>query len=63
MCDKDVNTYYSTIQFVPECYKTQLVYCSNRYKTQRMCDEADNDSLAPLNLFLIGLLKVKCLKN
>ena len=40
-----------------------LVYCPNRYKTQRMCDEADNDSLAPLNLFLIGLLQVKCLKN
>ena len=23
MCDKAVDTYPSTIQFVPECYKTQ----------------------------------------
>ena len=29
MCDKAVNTYHSTIKFVPECYKTQ-----------EMCDQA-----------------------
>ena len=26
MCDKAVNTHLSTIQFVPECYKTQEMY-------------------------------------
>ena len=26
MCDKAVNTYPSTIEYVPYCYKTQLMY-------------------------------------
>ena len=26
MCDKAVNTHPSTIQFVPECYKTQEMF-------------------------------------
>ena len=51
MCDKVVNTHFSTIQFVPECYKTQEIchkafskgfhsffYIPERYKTQEMCD-------------------------
>ena len=59
MCDKAVNTHTSKIQCVPDCYKTQemcenvvsedpfmLVYCSNKYKNQRICDEAFDDSLA-----------------
>ena len=31
MCDKAVNTYPSTVQLVPD-----------QFKTQRMCDKADN---------------------
>ena len=31
MCDKTINAHYSTIHFVPECYKTQEI-----------CDEAFN---------------------
>ena len=39
------------------------VYCPDKYKTQRICDEAIDHSLAALKLFLIGLLQVKWLKN
>ena len=50
MCDKSINTHLS-IQFVPECYKTQemcdkavnrcffvFIYILDWYKTQEMCD-------------------------
>ena len=40
-----------------------LIYCPDRYKTQRMCDEAVDDCLTALKLLLIGLLQVKCFKN
>ena len=39
------------------------VYCPDKYKTQRICDEAIDHSPAALKLFLIGLLQVKWLKN
>ena len=39
-----------------------LIYCPDRYKYQTMCNEAVEDCLSALNLFLIGLLKVKFLK-
>ena len=51
MCDRDVDTYPSTIKFVPECHKIQEMYnkavnrcffvfnsISYQYKTQEMCD-------------------------
>ena len=51
MCDKAINTHSSTIQFVPESYKTQemcdktfnksffaFTYILDRYKTQDMCE-------------------------
>ena len=51
MCDKAVDTYPSTIKFVPECFVTQgmcdkavnkcfFVFdsISNQYKTQEMCN-------------------------
>ena len=51
MCDKPVNTYHSTIQFVLDCCKTQemcdkavnkyfffaFAYILDWYKTQEMC--------------------------
>ena len=40
-----------------------LVYFPDKYKTQRMCDEAVDDCHAALILFLTGLLRVKLLKN
>ena len=61
MCEKDVNIYDSTIQFVPDCYKTQkicdkvicedpfmLVKDPDRYKTQGTCDKVVHDCLAAL---------------
>ena len=51
ICDKDVDTHPSTIQFIPECYKTQemcylkqlidfFVFDSipGQYKIQEICD-------------------------
>ena len=53
MCDEAVNIYHSTIQFIPDCYKTQemcdkgvnkcfpaFVYIFDQYKTQGICDRA-----------------------
>ena len=61
--DKAVNTCPSTIEFVPECYKTKeceidvilfmIINCPDRYKTQRMFDEATDDCLATLK-FILG---------
>ena len=61
MCEKAVNIYDSTIQFVPDCYKTQkmcdkvicedpfmLVKDPDRYKTQGTCDKVVDDCLAAL---------------
>ena len=36
-----------------------IVYYPNKYKIQRMCDQAVNDCLAALK-FLIDLLQVRC---
>ena len=57
MCDKAVNTYTSTIKFIPECVMTQemcdkavnrcfFVFYSitNQYKTQEMCDRVGSDN-------------------
>ena len=56
MCDKVVNTHCSTIQFVPECWKTQkgviklltnvtciFWYSWSKRKTQEMCDRIISD--------------------
>ena len=40
-----------------------LKYCDDRYKTQEMCDKAGNTSLQIINVFLIGLLQIECLKK
>ena len=37
-------------------------FCPDRYKTQKMCDEAVDARLSALSLFLIGFLWVNCLK-
>ena len=77
MCsNKAVDNYPHTLQFAPECFKTQIsvlklliniklkkcvaelflkilsliVYCPDKYKTQRMRDEAVGNSLAALKL-------------
>ena len=42
MCDKVVNTHSFTIEFVPECYKTQ-----------KMCGNAFNKSFIALFIFVI----------
>ena len=36
-----------------------MIYCTHKYKTENMCDEAVDDCLAALNLSLAGLLQVK----
>ena len=47
MCDKAVNTYPSTVQFVPECYKTQ-----------ERCNKAINRCFFVFNLIL-GRYKIQ----
>ena len=44
MCDKIVNTHSSTIEFVPECFKTQ-----------KMCDKAFNKCFLVFFIFLIDI--------
>ena len=48
MCDKAVDTYPSTIKYVPECFMTQ-----------EMCDKAVNSFFYSI-LFLIGIKLKKC---
>ena len=56
MCNKAVNTYDSTIQFVSDCYKSQevcdkassrcflaFVFILDRYKTQEIFDRVFSD--------------------
>ena len=63
MCDEAIDDYSPTIQFVPECYKSQEMcnkainiffflfdYIPDWYETQKMCDEAAVNSLAALKL-------------
>ena len=50
MCDKAVNTYHSTIQFVPDCYNTQ-----------EMCDEAVSRwFFLHLFIFMMDIKLKKC---
>ena len=76
MCDKAVNNYPSTIEFVPECYKTQKM-CDeavnkclfvfncipDQCKTQEMCGEAVDYSLAVLKLISDWFVTSKMIKN
>ena len=49
MCGKVANTHFSTMKFVPECYKTQemrflgFFYIPDHYKTHEMCDKISSD--------------------
>ena len=40
-----------------------VVYCPDKYKTQRMCDEAVDDCLAALKLVPDWLLTSEMIKN
>ena len=67
MSDKAVNTYHSTKQFVPECYKTQemcdkavnrcfllmfmYVLIPDCYKTQEMCYSVASETLLLLSFY------------
>ena len=61
MCDKATDLYLSTIQFIPECYKTQemcnkvahtcfflFYFFHDPFKTHKICDEAVDDCLVAL---------------
>ena len=63
MCDNAVNRCFFVFYSIPDQYKTQelcyivipedpslIVYCPDKYKTQRMRDEAVEDCLAALRL-------------
>ena len=69
MCDKVFNRCYFvfTLFLIVRAVSKDLflnVYCPNKYKTQKMCDEVVDDSLAILrNLFPIGLLQINDLKT
>ena len=40
-----------------------IIYCPEKYKTQRMCDEVFDDSLAPLKLISDLLVTSKMIKK
>ena len=40
-----------------------IIYCPSRYKTQKMSDKLLMIIWEHQNIFLIGLLQVKCLKS
>ena len=77
MCNQAVKICFFVFDSIPDQYKTQeicdlvvplypslIVYCPDKiYITQRMCDEAVDDSLAALKLILVGILQVKRFKN
>ena len=76
MCDKFVDTFPFVSDSVSDWYKTQemcykfiseerfmLKCCLDGYKTQEMCDKAVDGCCQYWNLFLIGLLRIKYLKN
>ena len=48
---------------VVSLYSFLIVYCPNKYKTQRMCDEAVDDSLAALKLISDWFVISKMIKN
>ena len=69
MCDKAVNTYPSTIKFVPEFFMTQemcdkavnrcfFVFVSIS-ETPKICDKAVDDSLVALKLIHDWFLQAK----
>ena len=41
LCDKAVNTYLSTIKFVPECFMTQVCESLSRYVIKQLIDMFD----------------------
>ena len=49
MCGKVANTHFSTMKFVPECYKTQ-----------EMCDKDFNKRFLGFFIFLITIKLTKC---
>ena len=56
-CDKAVNRYFLIFDSIPDRGKKVvfedpffIVYCPNKYKNQRTCDETIDDSLAALKL-------------
>ena len=76
MCDKAVNTYPSTVQFVCDRYKTQgmcdkavfkehfmLKHCPDKYKTQEMCVKAVDSYLLTLKFVLYWFVMSKMLEK
>ena len=74
MCKKAVDIYFSILMLVSNCYKIlkisekvnfkepfMLKYCLDKCKSQEMFKEAVNTFST--NMFRIGLLRIKCLKN
>ena len=75
MSDRAVSTYPSTIKFVSECFMTQkmcdrvapedhflIVYCPDKYITQRIYDEAVGNSLTVLKLIPDWFVTSKLIK-
>ena len=74
MCDKAVDTYRSTIEYVPDWFRTQEM-CSkavdkcpfafdsvpDQYKTQEMCDKIVSDDSFKLNIVILNIRLKKCL--
>ena len=72
MCYRAVHRCFFVFDSIPDQYKTQeicdlavslypflILYYPDKYITQRMWDEAVDDSLVALKCILIGMLQVK----
>ena len=76
MCDKAVNTHSSTIEYVPDQFKTQekfdkiisddpfkLKFCYLKYKSQDICNKAVDDFLPAVKFVPDWFVTSKVIKN
>ena len=76
MCNKAVNKCFLLFDYIPDQYKAQeirervvpedpflMVYCHDKYKTQRMCNEPVDDCLATLKFIPEWFFTSKMIKN
>ena len=74
MCDKEVNRCFFVFDSILNRYKTQegcegcedpflIVYCPDKNKTQRMCDEAVDNCLEALKFIRDWLVTSNMIKN
>ena len=75
MCDKVVDRCFFVFDSIPDQYRSQemwqscfwrsflIVYCTHKYKTRRLCDEAVDGSLAALKFIPNWFVKSKMIRK